>query len=136
MVGAHPDRGVPGCLATALPTQHVQQKPNSDFALRHWHPIHKNISLLWIPSISATKTVTLKLTKKAAAKLSDHTHSRLHIYGIPHWPYVICKMDSGVFSYKWYVTITNSQHHKKRMLIVIRFNASRYFFHRNLLLTA
>jgi len=35
-------------------------------------PIHKHITLFWIPSISATKAVTLKLTKKAAVRLSDH----------------------------------------------------------------
>jgi len=37
-------------------------------------PIHKYITLFSIPSISATKTVTMKLTKKAEVKLSDHSH--------------------------------------------------------------
>jgi len=36
-------------------------------------PKHKHISLFSIPSISGTKTVTIKLTKKAAMKLSDYT---------------------------------------------------------------
>jgi len=31
---------------------------------------HKQITLFWIPSISGTKTVTMKLTKKTAVKLS------------------------------------------------------------------
>ena len=35
--------------------------------------IHKHITLFWIPSISGTKTVTMKLTKKAAVKLSDRS---------------------------------------------------------------
>jgi len=36
-------------------------------------PIHKHIILFWIPSISGTKTVIMKLTKKPAVKLSDNT---------------------------------------------------------------
>jgi len=35
-------------------------------------PIHKHITLFSIPSISGTKTATVKLTKKSV-KLSDHT---------------------------------------------------------------
>jgi len=35
-------------------------------------PIHKHIALLLIPSISGTKTVIMKLTKKPAVKLSDN----------------------------------------------------------------
>jgi len=33
-------------------------------------PIHKHITSCWIPSISGTKIVIMKLTKKPAAKLS------------------------------------------------------------------
>jgi len=33
-------------------------------------PIHKHIAKFSIPSISGTKTVTMKLTKKAVVKLS------------------------------------------------------------------
>jgi len=36
-------------------------------------PIHKHITLFSISSISGTKTVTMKLTKKAALQLSDHS---------------------------------------------------------------
>jgi len=36
-------------------------------------PIHEHINLFWVASTSGTKTVTMKLTKKAAVKLSDHT---------------------------------------------------------------
>jgi len=43
-------------------------------------------------------------------------------------------MDSGVLFYILYVTITNSQRQKKRMLIFIHFNTSRSFFYRDLLL--
>jgi len=35
--------------------------------------IHNHIILLWIPSISRTKTVIMKLTKKTAMKLPDNT---------------------------------------------------------------
>ena len=42
-------------------------------------PIHKHIILFWIPSISGTKTVIMKLTKKSALKLSANTHSH-HIF--------------------------------------------------------
>jgi len=45
-------------------------------------------------------------------------------------------MDSGVLLNKLYVTIANSQRHKKKMLIVIDFNLSRSFFYRDLLLAA
>jgi len=38
-------------------------------------------------------------------------------------------MDRGVFFHTLYVKITNSQHHKKRVLIVIHFNPSRLFFY-------
>jgi len=38
-------------------------------------------------------------------------------------------MDSGVLFHTLYVTITNFQHHEKRMLIVIHFNPSSSFFH-------
>jgi len=34
---------------------------------------HKHITSFWIPSIAGTNTVTMKLTKKAVVKLSDHT---------------------------------------------------------------
>ena len=37
-------------------------------------PIQKHIALFLIPSISGTKTVKMKLTKKPAVKLSDLTH--------------------------------------------------------------
>ena len=36
-------------------------------------PVHTHIALFWIPSISETKLVIIKLTKKAAVKLFDHT---------------------------------------------------------------
>jgi len=45
-------------------------------------------------------------------------------------------MDSGVFFHTLYVTRTNSQRHKKRMLILIHFNLSRSFFYGDLLLAA
>ena len=35
-------------------------------------PIHKHITLFWIPSISGTKTVIMILTKKPAVKLFDN----------------------------------------------------------------
>ena len=35
-------------------------------------PIQRHITSSWIPSISGTKTATMKPTKKAAVKLSDH----------------------------------------------------------------
>jgi len=38
-------------------------------------------------------------------------------------------MDSGVLFHTLYLTITNSQRHKKRVLIVIHFNPSRSFFY-------
>jgi len=41
-------------------------------------------------------------------------------------------MDSGVSFHALYVTTTNSQRHKKRILIVIYFNPSRSFFCRDL----
>ena len=37
-------------------------------------PLQKHITSFWIPSISGTKTVTMKLMTKAAVRLSDHTH--------------------------------------------------------------
>ena len=36
-------------------------------------PIHNHITLFWIPSISGTETVIMKLTRKPAVKLSDNT---------------------------------------------------------------
>jgi len=45
-------------------------------------------------------------------------------------------MDLGHLFYTLYVTITNSQRHKKRMFIVIHFNLSRSLFYRDLLLAA
>jgi len=36
-------------------------------------PIQKHITLFWTPSVSGTKTVTMKLTKKVAVKCSVHT---------------------------------------------------------------
>ena len=36
-------------------------------------PIQKHITLFWIPSISGTKTVTMKPTKNVAVKLPVHT---------------------------------------------------------------
>jgi len=36
-------------------------------------------------------------------------------------------MDSGVLFHALYVTITNFQRHKKRILVVIHFNLSRSF---------
>jgi len=56
----------------------------------------------------------------------------LHIYWVPHWPRVIWKMDSGVFFNTLYVTITNSERYKMRMLIVIHFNLWRSFLYRDL----
>ena len=96
-------------------------------------PIQKHNALFWIPSMSGTKTATMKLTKRAAVKLSEHTHP-LHIYWVPHWPCVIWKIDSGDFFHTLYVTITNYQRHKKRMLIVIHYNFSRSFLYRDFLL--
>jgi len=49
---------------------------------------------------------------------------------------VIWKIDSGVLFHTLYVTITNSQRQKNRMLIVIHFNLSRSFFYRDLLFAA
>jgi len=37
-----------------------------------------------------TKTVTIKLTKKAAVKLSDHTPITYCIYGVHHWQIRAC----------------------------------------------
>jgi len=37
-------------------------------------------------------------------------------------------MDSGILLHTLYVTITNSQHHEKGMVIVIHFNHSSSFF--------
>jgi len=45
-------------------------------------------------------------------------------------------MGSGVLLHKLYVTITNSQRHKEKIIIVIYFNLSRSFFYGDLLLAA
>ena len=37
-------------------------------------PIHKRITFFWIPSISGTKPVIVKLAQKAAVKLSDYNY--------------------------------------------------------------
>jgi len=50
---------------------------------------------------------------------------------ISHWPPVIWKTDSVLLSHILYVTITNYQRHKKRMLMVIHFSPSRSFFYRD-----
>jgi len=84
-------------------------------------------------ALSGTKTVTVKLTKKAAVNL---TALPLHIYWVPHWPRVILKMDSGVLFHTLFVIITNFQRQKKRMLIVIHFNPSRSFLYADLWLAA
>jgi len=47
-------------------------------------PVQKRITLLSIPSISGTKTVTMQLTKKQRWRYL--TILPLHIYGAPHWP--------------------------------------------------
>ena len=48
---------------------------------------------------------------------------------VPHRPRVIWKIDLGVLFHLLYLTITNSQRHKKRVLIVIHFNPSSSFFY-------
>jgi len=45
-------------------------------------------------------------------------------------------MDSGVLLHILYVTITNSQRHKKKMLTVIYFILSRSLFYKDLLVAA
>ena len=98
-------------------------------------PIHKHITLFWIPSISGTKTVTMKLTKKAAVKLSDYTS----ITYLLSTSLASCKLKNGfrrfVSHIIAYVTITDFQRHEKRMLIVIHFNPSRSFFYSRVLST-
>ena len=57
-------------------------------------PIHKRITLIAMPSISQTETVTMTLTKRH--RWSYMTTLPSHIYWVPHWPRVIWKIDSGV----------------------------------------
>ena len=78
-----------------------------------------------------TKTVTMNLTKKSAVKLSDHTHityllsTSLASCNLKNW------FRCFVPHIRLYVTITNSQRHKKRIHIVIHFNLSRSFSRRS-----
>ena len=85
-------------------------------------------------ALSGTNTVTMKLTKKTAVTLSDHTPITYLLS--TSLASCIWKMDSGVIIHTLYVIIDNSQHYKKTMLIVIRFNPSRSFFCRDLLIAA
>jgi len=50
-------------------------------------PIHNHITVFSIPSISGTKTMRMKLTKRQ--RWSYMTAFPLHIYSVPHWPRVI-----------------------------------------------
>jgi len=70
----------------------------------------------------------MKLTKKAAVKLSDHTPIT-HLLSTSLASCKPEKIDSGVLFHTFYVKITNSQLHEKRMLIVIHFNPLRSFFY-------
>jgi len=78
----------------------------------------------------------MKLTKKAAVKLSDHTYNTYLLSTALASCRLIWKMGSGVLLHKLYVTITNSQRHKEKIIIVIYFNLSRSFFYGDLLLAA
>jgi len=75
-------------------------------------------------------------TNKKRRRWSYLATLTLHIYWAPRWPRAIWKVKSGVLFHTLYVTITNSQRHKKRMLIVIHFYLSRSFFYRDLVLAA
>jgi len=75
----------------------------------------------------------MKVTEKAAVKLSEHTH----ITYLLSTSLASCKLKNGFRRFVphiIYVTITNSQRHKNRMLIVIHFNLPRSFFYRDPLL--
>ena len=60
--------------------------------------LHQFINILFYSEFLdiRNKTVTMKLTKKAAVKLFDLTPISLYIYWVPHLPHVICKIDSSV----------------------------------------
>jgi len=72
----------------------------------------------------------MKLTKKAAVKLSDHTP----IAYLLSTSLASCNLKNGFrrFVPQLYVKITNPQRHKKRMLIVIHFNPSYSFLNREI----
>jgi len=78
--------------------------------------------------LSGTKTVTMKPTKKETVKLSDHTPVT---YLLMSTSLASCNLKNGFrrFAPHINVTITNSQCHKKRMLIIIHLNPSRSFFY-------
>jgi len=61
----------------------------------------------------------MKLTKKATMKLSDHSHFTYLV----STSLASCNLGNGFHTL--YARITNSQRHKKKMLIVIHFNLSR-----------
>jgi len=84
--------------------------------------------------MSGTKTVTIELKKKPAVKLSDNTP----IIYLLSTSLASCNLKKAFMRFvpTLYVTITNSQRHRKRMLIVIIFDPSRSFFYRDLLLVA
>jgi len=74
-------------------------------------------------------SVTLATVQSSLAFTPDLTHRKQEEKDpgwtkAPHWPRVIWKMDSGVLFHEFYATITNSQPHKKRMLLDMHFNQS------------
>jgi len=77
--------------------------------LRHW--ISAAVATVW-----ASLAFTLYLTHKKQQEIDPGWTK------VPHWPCVIWKMDSGVLFHTLYVTITNSQPHKKIIVIIILFN--------------
>jgi len=74
----------------------------------------------------------MKLTKKAAVKLSDHTP----ITYLLSTSMASCNLHNGFRRFVPHVirNNNNSQRHKKRMLIASHFNPLRSFFCRDLLL--
>jgi len=87
--------------------------------------IHPRLHLKYVPSLVVFALLVVKSWRRAC-------HTTIAFYGVPHWPRVIWKKDSGVLFHTLYVTITNSQLQKKRMLSVIHFNPSRSSFYRDI----
>ena len=79
----------------------------------------------------AIATVQARLVFTPYLTVTNKKHQEIDLgwTKIPHWPGVIWKIGLGVLFHTLYLTITNSQLHKKRVLIVIHFNPSRSFFY-------
>jgi len=97
--------------------------------------IQKHITLLWIPIDIRNKNSHNETNEKSSGEVI-WPHSNCIFIEYLHWPRVIRKMAPGHLFHTLYITITNSQHQKKRMLIVIHFNPSHSFFYYRDLLSA